>query len=424
MTGRRRQGWQSLVMFLLFSACGVTQQQDPNPPPGNVPPPGTLDTTFGQQGVLPLDQATVQAGVVEAALSTDGSVILLYPVGGDIGVARVRPGAATQATTVDAGGEESPVAVAVGTDGKIIVAGMSDSRFVAARLGANLALDPTFGTQGMVTWPDPAHAEPGGQELRAMAFQPDGKVILAGTSGPGTDSADILLVRLTAAGQTDGTFGTSGVVRTSLEVLQPSPGASSSRDEAFTVAVQANGRILVGGRYRNAFDTAGVLLRYLPDGQLDATFGTAGTVRGTSQGRVYLLRVAADGSIYANNEVEKYTSYLGLSIGKYDTTGAPQGSTGHFAWRESAVPPTLLNDFRVSGGQLVAGGVTVAEQSVDAPLGGIARFGSDLKLDASFGTAGTGKVYVQAGDDVRRVLIQPDGKIVTVGFKSVQRYWP
>jgi uncharacterized delta-60 repeat protein len=126
--------------------------------------------------------------------------------------------------TTDFGSRATSQDIAVQPDGRIIVAGKSTARrgddrdFAAARYLPNGDLDPDFGGDGRVTTDFGSN-----DHAIAILLQPDGKVILAGTSGAGRREAgqetDYALVRYTSEGRLDRTFGTAGKVTTSFEEL-------------------------------------------------------------------------------------------------------------------------------------------------------------------------------------------------------------
>ena len=102
----------------------------------------------------------------------------------------------------------------------------------------------------------------------AITLQPDGKIIVAGIIhqfNAGNDN--ILILRLEPDGNLDTTFGVNGVVTTDISVYG---------DAGYATAIQADGKILVGGSSSTATDTRALMLRYHPDGSLDDTFGNAG----------------------------------------------------------------------------------------------------------------------------------------------------
>jgi uncharacterized delta-60 repeat protein len=99
--------------------------------------------------------------------------------------------------------------------------------------------------------------------------QPDGKLVVAGTRKSRTIDRDVLLVRYDVDGTPDAGFGSGGVVTTSIR--RP--------DDAMALALQPDGKLVAGGR--SSDEATGydfVLVRYRPDGNIDASFGTGGAV--------------------------------------------------------------------------------------------------------------------------------------------------
>jgi uncharacterized delta-60 repeat protein len=152
-------------------------------------------------------------------------------------------------------------------DGKILVAGFAtstagiDSDFAVARYNPDGGLDQGFGTGGIVTTDLGTQSD----DARAIAIQPDGKIVLAGSAGE-----DIGMARYTADGSPDPTFGNAGQTITDL----------GFEDVAAGVALTSAGGIVVAGytigtRRNNDF----LLVRYRPDGDLDTAFGTLGLVK-------------------------------------------------------------------------------------------------------------------------------------------------
>src|SRR5262249_46542165 len=91
--------------------------------------------------------------------------------------------------------------VAIQPDGRIVVAGTS----TVARLLSDGSSDPTFGVAGIATMPANTGAS-------AVAIQSDGGIVLAGVADVQADTK-MGVVRMTALGTVDPTFGTAGVTR-------------------------------------------------------------------------------------------------------------------------------------------------------------------------------------------------------------------
>ena len=187
-----------------------------------------------------------------------------------------------------------------------------------------------------------------------VVVQPDGKIVAVGQSR--TTTTDFALVRHDADGSLDATFGTGGIVTTPV---------GAGDEIARGLLVQPDGKIVAVGYSNNGANNDFALVRYEADGSLDATFGTGGIV----------------------------------------TT--PIGTAGDNA----------LHVARQSDGKLVVAGYAAMPGTGIDPV--IARYEENGTLDGTFGTGGIVTVPVGAGTDtLAKVAIQPDGKIVAVGYVS------
>jgi uncharacterized delta-60 repeat protein len=126
-------------------------------------------------------------------------------------------------------------------------------------------LDPTFGTGGFVTTDFGVSWE----EAHAVALQSDGKIVLAGHSPDSGGHDHYALVRYNADGSLDTSFSGDGMVTTVL---------TYTGDEASSVAIQSDNKIVVAGRsyVTNDYDLS--LVRYNTDGSLDTSFSGDGMV--------------------------------------------------------------------------------------------------------------------------------------------------
>ena len=204
----------------------------------------------------------------------DGKLVLVGSTstdGGDFAIARLNadgtPDTSFNGTgkqTVNFGGTDSALAVAITPDGKIVVAGSGGSvnDMVVTRLNANGSVDTSFKPPG-----GEAFVNFGGTDAaNAMALQPDGKIVLVGS----TDSVgggDFAVARLNADGTPDTSFSGDGKLTAGFNALG---------ETAVGVVVQQNGKIAVLGNGDANHDF--VVARYLPDGSVDTGFGTGGAV--------------------------------------------------------------------------------------------------------------------------------------------------
>jgi uncharacterized delta-60 repeat protein len=177
-------------------------------------------------------------------------------------------------------------------------------------LGSAGDLDPTFDTDGRVTT-----VFASGSVANAVAVQPNGRIVVVGAAaGPS----------LLASSRWPGTSPTARSTRPPTEMGWPrrrSAGVGS--DEARSVAIQSNGKIVVAGTdSRMRFAVA----RYLIDGSLDPAFGNGGIVTTDIS-----LRddIGFDVAIHANGRiVVAGTSSVGFSFARYRTDGTLDATFG------------------------------------------------------------------------------------------------
>jgi uncharacterized delta-60 repeat protein len=272
---------------------------------------GTLDTTFGSGGKVITDFGSYESAN-SLALQSDGRIIVVGSSNGDFAVARYFSNGVLDATfgsggkvVTDLGGYETASDVAIQTDGKIVVAGWSNSDFALARYNADGSLDSGFGTGGKVvtdlgTMQDNAYA---------LALQSDGKIVVTGWTYP----YDFAIVRYNTNGSLDTSFGTNGKTVVDL---------GSDVDFAESVAIQPDGKILIGGTF---FDGGGFgIIRLNSNGTLDTNFGANGKVitsfGGDDSG--YSLILLPDGKFLEVGNTSTSSTGYDFSIARYNSNGS------------------------------------------------------------------------------------------------------
>lgn len=178
---------------------------------------------------------------------------------------------------------------------RIVVAGdgeapPGDGKFLAMRFGADGTLDATFGAGGAAF----VNVVPDSDEwCFDMTLSSSDQAVMAGSYKPSPGSPDhVALVRLTSAGAADPTFGTAGVVTTTL----------GNYERAWSALIQPDGRIVavgLAGIDGNPSTNDFLVARYSPSGVPDASFGTNGVVRtdiGAAGAQDEALGVAVQGS--------------------------------------------------------------------------------------------------------------------------------
>ena len=241
--------------------------------------------------------------------------------------------------------------VAVQTDGKIVAGGGAGWLFALARYTRNGTLDPSFGTGGKVrTFVGRSFDFPW-----AVAIQDDGKIVAAGgiapTRGGRKQVSDFALVRFLPDGRLDASFGMRGRVLTDF--------GSESQDIASAIAVQPDGKIVAAGSSlagRNAPQLF-ALARYLPDGRPDASFGTGGKVttdfdpESAFGGGVAALAIQGDGKMAVTG-----SELNGIALARYTPDGRrldPSFGRGGKALTSSGFPGAIA--IQADGMIVVAG---------------------------------------------------------------------
>ncbi len=230
---------------------------------------GTLDPAFGSAGAVVTSLNAGNDRAFAVAVQADEKIVVAGEAGGTFALARYN-GNGTLDTSfsvdgivlTDAGpGVDQILAMALQSDGKIVVAGASGGALALARYQTNGLPDPTFGSNGIVLFDRTVAAD----AARALILQGDG--IVVGVSNDGTDN-DFVLLRYTSAGILDAGFGVSGVVVTDM----------GGNDQINGLAVHPSGKITAVGFTRNSEGSDFAVAGYTANGTLDPSFGAQGIV--------------------------------------------------------------------------------------------------------------------------------------------------
>ncbi len=227
------------------------------------------------------------------------------------------------------------------------------------------SLDATFGNAGRLT----LSISTGEDKAHAVALQPDGKIIVVGYASSVTTGKDFTVVRLLSDGSFDNTFGTNGIVTTDIQL--------GSEDIAYSIALQSDGKIILGGSSDDGANRNAALIRYNADGTIDSNFGTNGIVltdfENSQQDEIRVVKV-------------------------HELTG-----------------------------NILVGGSTVISSTHSKPV--VARYLSDGTLDNTFNVTGIRLLWVTSLDyqysfSVEDMVVQPNGKISAVGWRNfVNQSW-
>ncbi|MCY7376699.1 MAG: FG-GAP-like repeat-containing protein, partial [Pyrinomonadaceae bacterium] len=323
--------------------------------------------------------------------------------------------------------------VVVQPDGKIIIVGgkktptFTLSNMVAVRYNADGSLDATFGTNGeaVVTFLVGGIASNSASAV-AVALQSDGKILLGGSAASqGVSNPNFALVRLNANGTLDTTFGSGGRVITDVTTDQNDLAASMVFDET-------RNKIYLAGISRTAPDATFqqkdlyAVVRYNGgDGSLDTTFNGTGKqlfpvgdstatlttlydIALQSDGKTVVtgraIRNIVQGEYFATARINLDGSLdAGFGGGGIVLTNFPSGQTSAY----SVYARTLSI--------LPNGKIFVAGEGAGFSNYAAAQYNADGSLDSSFGTGG--KIY---GTSLRIAdsALQSNGKIAVAGLSN------
>ncbi len=288
-------------------------------------------------------------------------------------------------------------------------------------------LDITFGNKGKVITPIPDSSHITSSPW-SMIIQPDGKILTAGATKIGTRTP-IVLVRYTANGSLDNSFGTQGVVYADDSIP---PGYSATHPEA-AIALQTDGKILCT-RMIGDF----VVHRFNANGTPDNTFGRNSVVQtnlyGDSANPFFTnsfdlsstVKVRANGKIVVggNNHGQQFNipNTVGIFVAQYNTNGTLDSS---FGTNGLGFYPTydIANErFRAQGMEIQPDGkILLAGTYVDSTLGAtfaVLRFNANGTIDNTFGNGGMFYTAVSNNNLCYGMSLQPDGKIILAGQVS------
>jgi len=380
------------------------------------PAPGSTYDDRAYSVALQSDGKIVASGVSTASGNADFAVVR-YLSNGALDASFDSDGR----VMTNFGSNDEAWGVAIQADGKIVAVGRSSQAGTSwdvalARYQTNGSLDTSFGYDGKVTTDV---GRPGSDDRgwgMATALQQDGKIVVVGQTN--SFNYDFAVARYNANGSPDASFGSGGSVVTDFDI-------PSSEDCARGVAIQTDGKIVaIGYIYRRITSYDFALARYNPDGALDATFGTDGKVTtdmgASSADQAYGVAIQADGKIVVVGYSLRSTTYFDFAIARYNANGTLDTS---FGTGGKVVTPfsTLSREDVAYDVAIQADGMIVAVGYSDQ--GGsksndfaLARYTATGTLDTGFGSGG--KVTTHFGysfDYGRSVAIQPDGKIVVAG---------
>ena len=381
--------------------------------------PAGLDTAWGVSGtkVLPFVEGLTTKAVtpVDAVVAADGSLFTIgtvepgSPYDGESTktvITKLTPDGALD-TTFGTGGIATiskygynlvATTIALQPDGKILLAGTWDYGLVVMRLTASGVLDTTLNNYASV------YNSSGMGFVKAMAMQPDGRIVVLGGGAAGNSTR---LVRLTLAGDLDTTFGSVGVV--SLNAHDYDTGR-----QPVSLEILVGGTFRVCTYYTSADSYNSVLcnpsqVRLNSNGSLDTTFGSRGeiTSRGMYSDAIQTMVFDASGGATVLDgpgyliRMERLTADGGLDPAFF------QNGYLEFTHLGSVTGPRLGLVQRADGRMFLGGGQSQGF--------GLSRLRPDGMPDTDFNADGVIITNLGTGAQVTGLRARPDGTLIVFG---------
>ena len=378
---------------------------------------GSFDESFGSFGQVIVDIADERQSVAAVAAIQDGDIVLGGLAGSDLAMVRLNfdgslDGAFGDDGVVltDLGGNDEARALLVPEGGSVIAAGVtriaSRTEFALVSYLQDGTLDPTFGSSGSVVTDIVGDVD----EARALAVQPDGKVVIAGSGRVGP-AEDLAVVRYDTDGTLDESFGLGGIAIVDV------PGGPTG---GHAVAVREDGAIVAVGDV----DDGVVVVLLTPDGFLDTSLNETGMRifdfygGGVDHGRAVAIQpdgaiVVAGSAFHPGGEGQPSFDDFGvarlLPDGTFDESFGDGGrlTTDFVDGIDAGYALVLQPDGRI---------VVAGDHDGAAAL---ARYEADGSLDETFGAAGLVLADLGGVGAVRGLALRPDGVLVVGGSVGI-----
>jgi uncharacterized delta-60 repeat protein len=385
--------------------------------------PGDLDPTFGHVGFTTTSITTGLDRAHGIVRQSDGKIILVgnrnEDSGSGITLVRYNPNGSLDSTFDTDGiiqGETGQAnAVALQADGKIVITGrigtLQGTFFAVLRYNSNGTPDTSFSGDGVLTTSDLITGN-------AIAIQPDGKIVVAGTLIT-VGSDDFAVVRINTDGTLDTTFDGDGKLSTAVG----DPSVNNGNDAAKAVAIQSDGKIIVGGHspfINTSRDFS--LVRYNPNGSLDSTFDGDGILHtpfdnSAQNEALQAITIDANGKIVAVGTADTAVAEQSFALIRYNQDGSPDNA---FSGDGKLLIKTRPNTFDEANAVTIQSGkILIAGMSgFSAKDFALVRFNTDGTLDQSFGS--NGAVYTRISEELdgnlQALTLAPNGDILAGGF--------
>lgn len=393
------------AIFLLAGIPLLMLAQNPRFAPG-YPEKAWLNTPIGlgktevYDGIIQADDKILICGSIRREAGVNNPAMFRYSDRNYL-VARHLPNGSLDSSFADNGmlsldknaGEEFFYDIKLDAAAHIYLLGKGNGNTFVAKLLPDGTPDQQFGIAGFIQIF--SRNEEG--EIRNMMITPEGKIVFCGKK-----TGDFLLGQYLPDGSIDEGFGEMGSTQFSLA-------NSGLEDDGIALAMQQNGRILLGG----ASDTMPVVLGFTAEGKLDLSFNQKGYTEIQSpdyQGRFEQFHVFDDQSFIAvgsENGGDRKAIFAAFQ---------PDGQPDSTRFGTPLIKPNTLQE-RNFRSMAVSADEEIFYQSFFDKKFMLTKLTSRGKLDTTFGAAG--QVIFTLDDEAcfaSNVMLQASGKIIMTGM--------
>lgn len=383
---------------------------------------GLIDSTFAVNGIN-IDKR-FSSTFLAVAVQQDDKII----VGGQGGAIEGSPGSFILYRYKKDGGNDSTFgqtgmvltglsgafstvfSIVVQPDKKILATGYMNSNIGIVRYQENGVLDSSFGVNGI------SETDLGaGEYTHAMALQPDGKIVVTGfISKNSHDDQRAFIARFLNDGNLDASFGNGGFIIIKFD----------AQIKMGDVALQTDGKIVIGGTYDPALRARFFIVRFLTNGIADTSFGDQGLAisdinSSDGDGPLSSIVLQEDGKIlgagagygFSGDRITDMEIIRFNTNGSIDTDFGENGATfAEFGNHESLARDIILQ----SDGKIVIAGNTTYNFSDNNDFA-LARFTTTGSLDSSFGENGLQSTAITNSCIAYSMAQQKNGKIILAG---------
>lgn len=378
-------------------------------------PDGSLDNSFSGDGRQVSDLGQTYNIAFALAIQPNGRILMAGVSGDQYAVARYKQDGSADSSFNGNGERVIPIgdmsqakALAVQSDGKIIVAGISNNAamrndLTILRLNADGSTDNGFSGDGIQTTDFGNTVD----LLQSVALQPDGKIVVVGTTYIYEYLRDIVIVRYNVDGSLDHSFSEDGYLIRSIGEFS---------DDANSVVIQPDGKILIAGN--TDLRLSYLVIRYQSDGTPDNSFGPDGLMTNfwpVGMASFTAIAVQEDGKIATLGSRTVLTA-AGVGpqtfIARYKTNGELDSSFGDMGTQGLTFPASVVKMVIQPDGKYLIGGINFG---FPATLFALGRYNQDGSIDSSFSGDGLILDSLATSNYLSSLAVQPDGKIIVSG---------